>query len=268
VNFRDPSGHARYDLMFSNIVKNMTGGLQWAVKSATGGLKWASKGFDRAANSYKQFVYGKHHNQNSLSHQISRSTAGQWLDRQIIDPLSKLSLKQILIGIVIIVAAIFVGWALAVLAQAMVAATLSATFGFFGGSALLGTTLWGTATLGGVLTTIGSFAIGSLVVGPFMKSFGRELGRMLDGKEGAKLGANAGETGDWMQTGLGKWDEFKNLTGDITGLKRFFVGDDYFKVKEVYTKPLPSRETILHEMKVSDIYHRGSMINLRFGGKY
>ncbi|MCP5496746.1 MAG: RHS repeat-associated core domain-containing protein [Leptospiraceae bacterium] len=237
VNFRDPSGHARYDLMFSNIVKNMTGGLQWAVKSATGGLKWASKGLERAAKTVNQFIFGKHHNQNSLSHQISRSSigkwggqqlsdAGVWLDRQIIEPLSKLSLKQILIGIAVIVAAVIIGWALLALVKIAVVATASY---FLSGVFLHTSILFGATTWGGLITIASTSMIGMLVTGPFMKTFGRELGRVLDGKEGAALGENAGATGNTIAGALGFASEgFVGFMGEQTGLGKYYVSGNPF----------------------------------------
>ncbi|MCB1194116.1 MAG: RHS repeat-associated core domain-containing protein, partial [Leptospiraceae bacterium] len=246
VNFRDPSGHARYDLMFSNIVKNMSGGfsvnkvgnaVKWGVKGATGALKWASKGLERAAKTVNQFIFGKHHNQNSLSHQISRSSigkwggqqlsdAGVWLDRQIIEPLSKLSLKQILIGIAVIVAAVIIGWALLALVKIAVVATASY---FLSGVFLHTSILFGATTWGGLITIASTSMIGMLVTGPFMKTFGRELGRVLDGKEGAALGENAGATGNTIAGALDFASEgFVGFMGEQTGLGKYYVSGNPF----------------------------------------
>jgi hypothetical protein len=103
VRYRDPSGHNALIHMFFQIMKHMSMGanvgknMQGAVQSAyssgknignpakaisktlQGSARWASEGLQNAANSYSQFVYGAHHNENTVSHQLARSDVGVFI---------------------------------------------------------------------------------------------------------------------------------------------------------------------------------------------
>lgn len=141
-----------------------------------------------------------------------------------------MSLKQILVGIAVIAAAIFVGWAIAAIVKigvtaALTASSLSATF-------LHTPILFGATTWGGLMTLAGTTLVGALITGPFMRTFGRELGRVLDGKEGAEIGEDAGSTGSTLATGLDFSDDFVDFMGTRTGLGEYYVSGNPFPAPE------------------------------------
>lgn len=77
IKYNDPTGHfpsqSEMFHMFNQTMKHMIAGI-------TGGIKWASGGLQNAAKTYNQFVFGKHHNRNTLWHKIPRSDYGKFLN--------------------------------------------------------------------------------------------------------------------------------------------------------------------------------------------